>query len=281
MNPLIGPKSWMSLSNSEHEELKAKLQAANTNIPAINLGTINAMQTPLCRALNNFITDNPYMKGVKSKADRLSTLSDEVLITGDTGTGKELIAMILHGNRVGPFIAINVAAITDTLIESELFGHLKGSFTGASSDRAGLIETAGTGTLFIDEIGDMSLGNQTKLLRVLQEKRYRPVGSSVDKESKCRFIFATHRDLGDMARNKKFRLDLYYRINIFRLSLLRLAKRTEDIPLIARSLGIPDNQLELFMLKLSTLDEGDKNWEGNIRQLQGYVRRFLVFGGID
>jgi transcriptional regulator with PAS, ATPase and Fis domain len=140
--------------------------------------------------------------------------------------------MILHGIRLGQFVAVNTCAVTDTLFESELFGHVRGSFTGADQERKGLIAQASNGTLFLDEIGDLPLQLQPKLLRVIQQRTYRKVGSNVDEEVKCRIIAATHQDLPAMVKRKEFRLDLYERLAVFTLRIKPLRERRQDIKLL-------------------------------------------------
>lgn len=187
--------------------------------------------------LKKFVTVNKAMLEVKNLVRKLASKPHEVLISGPTGTGKELLAHALHGNREGRFIPCNCAAIVDTLIESELFGHMKGSFTGADRDKVGLCVAAKDGTLFLDEVGELPLIAQAKLLRVLAEKEITPVGSNVSRDITCRFIFATNRDLKHEALNGRFRIDLLARISTFELHTLGLTDRPEDIVPIIKSLG--------------------------------------------
>ena len=219
---------------------------------------------------------------------RVAPISASVLITGESGTGKELVARAIHksGTRKGgPFVAINCAAIPENLLESELFGHVKGSFTGAVNNKRGLFAEANGGTVFLDEIGDMSLYLQAKLLRVLQEKKIRPVGSNVDEDVDVRVVSATHRDLKSMIHEGTFREDLYYRLSVIPISIPPLRERVEDIALLAN----------FFMRKLAetggikaqgfteaALDYMKQHsWKGNVRQLENFVERAAVLTESD
>ena len=228
--------------------------------------------------LNLFITQDPEMLRLKDKIKILAREDDPVLLIGESGSGKELLANALHGNKnEASFISLNCAGLPEYLIESELFGHKKGSFTGADKDKEGMFRAADNGTLFLDEIGELPLGVQAKLLRALQERAIRMVGSNKEESISCRFVAATHHDLSEQVKLGKFRLDLYYRLATFELRLTGLCKRPNDIPLIVAS-----------------LDQGDKkfpaeqyDWElmcsvgllnGNVRAIQQMVRRWQVFG---
>jgi two-component system response regulator GlrR len=228
----------------------------------------------------DILTKSSVMEDLLSRA-RLAAASDAaVLIRGESGTGKELIARAIHRASVRAeraFVAVNCGAIPDTLLESELFGHTKGAFTGALRDYPGLFRSAAGGTLFLDEIGDMPLPLQVKLLRVLQEKQMRPVGSVETCTVDVRIISATHRNLEEEIANTRFREDLYYRLNVVSLDLPNLAARREDIPLLANS----------FLRKVSART-GKKvsgfapeamndllaaSWPGNVRQLINVVEQ--------
>lgn len=233
----------------------------------------------LCRfilAQDAFITNDAETAIVKNKAIKLASLNDPVLIRGASGTGKELIANILHGSRVGNFVAINITAVTETLFESELFGHVKGSFTGAISDRAGLVAQAANGTLFFDEIGDMPLSLQPKILRLLQTHKYRMVGGNIDMPTNCRIVAATHTNLEQLVEDKAFRLDLFYRLSTFELWLKPLRDRLCDLQLFVKS--------QELLSQLDGLDSKgfcDENYlPGNIRELESIARRWEVFGEI-
>jgi two-component system response regulator GlrR len=229
---------------------------------------------------SDILTKSPMMEDLLSKA-RLAAESDAaVLIRGESGTGKELIARAIHrasARADQPFVAVNCGAIPDTLLESELFGHTKGAFTGALKDYPGLFRSAEGGTLFLDEIGDMPLPLQVKLLRVLQEKQMRPVGSVQTCAVDVRVISATHRRLEEEIANDRFREDLYYRLNVVSLDLPNLAARREDIPLLANSFlrkvagrtgkkvtGFAPEAMDALLAA---------SWPGNVRQLINVVEQ--------
>src|SRR4030095_15243742 len=206
-----------------------------------------------------------------------------VLIRGETGTGKELIARSIyqHSDRAGaPFIAINCAAIPETLLESELFGHERGAFTGAETRRIGRFEQADRGTIFLDEIGDMSISTQAKLLRVLQEKTIQRVGGKETLPIDVRVIAATHRDLKEGLREKWFREDLYYRLKVVVIHLPPLRERTEDIPTLAKyflrrsstELNIQDAAIQPDALEFLQ----KQPWPGNVRQLENVIHQDLL-----
>jgi len=210
-----------------------------------------------------------------------------VLVTGESGTGKELVARALHDfgkRRNGPFVAINMAAIPRELIESELFGHEKGAFSGAASRTMGRFEQADGGTLFLDEIGDMPLEAQTRLLRVLQDGTFTTVGGRAAISTNVRIVAATHRDLRQIVSQGLFREDLYYRLNVVPLRLPPLRQRTEDIPDLVRHFfsqgeeqGLPSKSLDLDALaRLKTY-----SWPGNVRELENFVRRLAALYSED
>ncbi len=231
------------------------------------------------------VTCSPRMYAIFKVIDKVAHTSAPVLITGDSGTGKELVARAIHDNspRAGkPFIPENCAALTETLLESELFGYVKGAFTGASAPRKGLFELASGGTLFLDEVGEMSPGMQKKLLRVLQEGVIRPVGGKEFIPVDVRIISATNRDLAQAFQQESFREDLFYRLNVITLELPPLRDRVEDIPLL----------LEHFLSELAG-EDGEPNkishealavlksyrWPGNVRQLQNEAQRLHALSG--
>jgi transcriptional regulator with PAS, ATPase and Fis domain len=206
-----------------------------------------------------------------------------VLIHGETGTGKELIARTIHQNSPeveSPFIAVNCAAVPESLLETELFGHVRGAFTGAASDRRGPFELAGTGTIFLDEIGDTSLALQSKLLRVLEEREFYPVGSESPRRTKARIIAATHQSLEEMVREGRFREDLYFRLRVIELRVPPLRDRHSDIPLLVRHLlskaaaeinrPVPVVPPEVMADLLS------RAWPGNVRELENVLTRAVV-----
>ncbi len=225
---------------------------------------------------------------IKEMIDKVAATDARVLITGPNGTGKELVAHWLHekSNRSkSPLIEVNCAAIPSELIESELFGHVKGSFTGANKDRAGKFEAANHGTIFLDEIGDMSLSAQAKVLRALQENKIQRVGSDKDIKVNVRIIAATNKDLKKEIAEGRFREDLYHRLAVILIKVPALNDRRDDIPLlihyftkkIATEQGVPKK--EFLPEAITLLQEYD--WTGNIRELRNIVERLIILGGQD
>lgn len=207
----------------------------------------------------------------------------DILIAGETGTGKELFAQALHthsSRSSGPFVAQSCAALPEDLLETELFGHRKGAFTGAHESRTGLFEQAQGGTLFLDEIGEMSLAFQTKLLRVLQERELRPVGGNTTRKVDCRVVSATNRDLGEDMRTGRFRDDLFYRLATVEVNVPPLRERPEDIPLlagviledVATASGIPTPKLPEETIRVLQFYD----WPGNVRELENEIRRLVA-----
>ncbi|MGE4131119.1 MAG: sigma-54-dependent transcriptional regulator [Bdellovibrionales bacterium] len=234
-------------------------------------------------SLNEVIGKSQPMREIFDLIERVASSTSNVLITGESGTGKEVIAKAIH--RQSPradkqFVAVNCTAIPESLLESELFGHVRGSFTGAIADKPGLFEEANGGTLFLDEIGDMEVSLQAKLLRVLQEKTIRPVGATTSKQVDVRVISATHKDLKKAIGNGCFREDLYYRLCVIPINMPPLRHRTEDIPLLAHH----------FLNKYSLMNGGRVTgfsqgamqrlmslpWPGNVRELENMIERLVV-----
>ena len=229
------------------------------------------------------IGNSPDLESVLAEVERVAPTDSTVLVLGETGTGKELIARAIHNisPRSGrPFVKLNCAAIPFDLLESELFGHEKGAFTGAVAQKIGRFEMADTGTLFLDEIGDIPLPLQPKLLRVLQEQEFERLGSGRTHRINVRLIAATHRDLTQMVRRKEFRNDLYYRLNVFPVVLPPLRERRQDIPqlvshfveIFGRRMGkqvthIPKETLHAFT---------SYSWPGNVRELQNLIERAVI-----
>ncbi len=217
------------------------------------------------------------------KASQLAEVETTVLIEGESGTGKELVAKAIHYNgprRARPFMVVNCGAIPENLVESELFGHKKGAFTGAVTDQKGKFEAANEGTVFLDEVGELPLAAQVKLLRVLQEKQVDVVGGAVPKPVDVRIIAATHRNLRDMVRDGDFREDLYYRLSVAPLTIPPLRSRREDIPpLVHHFLSQVNTRMgksvEVSQEVVSQLLEYD--WPGNVRELENVVERLVVF----
>lgn len=224
--------------------------------------------------LDEFITQDPACIKVKHTIRALAVQEDTVLIQGETGTGKELLSRALHGNKTGKFVAINCAGMPSELIESELFGHAAGSFTGAKNEKVGLISVANGGTLFLDEIGDLPLDMQAKLLRVMQEKTLRKVGSNDEEPITARFVAATHFDLTQHVKDGKFRKDLYARLSVFSVQIPPLRNRLADIPLIIAK----KDSTKTF--PLNKVDWKEVDLELNVRSVEHIVRRFIVLGEI-
>lgn len=231
---------------------------------------------------DTLIGRSPAMQEVYKLIGRVAASDATVLITGESGTGKEVVARVIHRSsprRERPFIAVNCAALPETLLESELFGHEKGSFTGAMAQRKGRFESASRGVIFLDEIGEMSPSTQKKLLRVLQERTFERVGGNVTVKADVRVIAATNRDLEKDVAEGKFREDLYYRLNVINISLPPLRERKEDIPMLIQhflskkkyaddtSTHISEDALE----QLITYE-----WPGNVRQLENVMERAVV-----
>ncbi len=232
---------------------------------------------------DNIIGESPAMKSVLSQLERVIDTRATVCIEGETGTGKELIAAAVHhqsGRAEKMFVAQNCAALPENLLESELFGHKRGAFTSADSDKKGLFEIADGGTLFLDEMGEMPMTLQAKLLRVLQEGTIRPVGATTEKQVDVRIICATNRDLAAEVEKGKFRQDLYYRLMVFPIKLPPLRDRREDIPLLAAHFlkrYSEEYRLEIPGFTQDAIDALQSyNWPGNIRELENEVQRLVI-----
>lgn len=234
--------------------------------------------------LDKYIGHCQSVVELKDTVRKLAIEPDNVLIIGPTGTGKELIARALHGSRSGKFIGINCTALPSEMIESELFGHKKGSFTGALDDRVGKIQAAWGGTLFLDEIGDMPMDMQAKLLRVLQEKTYSRIGDDANEQKmSCRIVAATHRSLEELRHECKFRDDLYWRMATFSVKTTCLSERYTDIAEIVDSLGGHELYTEFSKLHANASVEDYVKFfdlRGNMRSLQAQVRRYQVLGNV-
>lgn len=235
---------------------------------------------------DNMIGKSKPMQSLYSLMDKIKTADSTVMVQGENGTGKELIARSIHYNsnrKDKPFVIQNCSAFNDNLLESELFGHVKGSFTGALRDKKGLFEMADKGTFFLDEIGDTSPQMQVKLLRVLQEGTFMPVGATEGKKVDVRIIAATNRNLKEMVEQGTFREDLYYRLNVINIRVPPLRERKEDIPYL----------VDFFLAKISETSGGAKRvltkraleklydyaWPGNVRELQNEIERLVVLSG--
>ncbi|MGL1955758.1 MAG: sigma 54-interacting transcriptional regulator [Colwellia sp.] len=232
---------------------------------------------------NSLTSHSPAMKPVIEMVYAVGKTSATVLISGETGTGKEVTAKALHHSSKTskqPFIGVNCAALPENLLESTLFGHVKGAFTGAYKDKKGYFERAANGTLFLDEIGDVSPALQVRLLRVLQEREFEPVGSQISQKTDARIITATNKDLLALVSEGKFREDLYYRLNVIKINLPSLAERYEDIPFLAELFIDRFNQLHKKSIKgisSKALKELQSySWPGNIRELENSIERACI-----
>jgi DNA-binding NtrC family response regulator len=238
--------------------------------------------------LPGVIGSSPAMQDVARITRRVAMTDASVLLLGETGTGKEVVANAIHqlSNRVGgPFVKVNCGALSESLLESELFGHVRGAFTGAIGNRAGRFEAAHTGTIFLDEINSTSLHLQVKLLRVLQQKQFERVGDTETVTVDTRLIAASNRDLAEEIRAERFREDLYWRLNVVPIELPPLRKRREDIPsLVAFFLQHYSEQSGRFVVHIqreAMQSLQDYHWPGNVRELQNYIERAVVMADSD
>ncbi len=237
---------------------------------------------------NSLVGRTPAMREIFKNIGQLSSNKVSVLIQGESGTGKELIAKVIHYNGVSkgqPFVAVNCTALSRELLESELFGHVKGAFTGAIKDKKGKFELAREGTIFLDEISEMSLDLQAKLLRVLQEREFEKVGGEYTLPMKARIIAASNRDLEKLVEEGKFREDLYYRLKVFTINLPPLRERKEDIPLLVVHFlkkinkELHKNVMKIPMEVMEMLQEYD--WPGNVRELENILLQAVVLSSND
>ena len=234
------------------------------------------------------IGDSKEIVNVKKLIGKISPTNAKVLILGPNGSGKELVARQIHSNSLrsdGPFIEVNCAAIPSELIESELFGHIKGSFTSAHKDRTGKFEAANNGTIFLDEIGDMSMSAQSKVLRVIQENKIQKVGSEKDIYVDTRVIAATNKNISELISENKFREDLYHRISVIELNVPPLNDRKNDIPiLIEHFISLLSNQYEnkrIFVDETGMKKMKSYDWKGNVRELRNVVERLFILSEND
>src|SRR5438874_4357885 len=232
---------------------------------------------------SNIVGGSSAMLDVFELVETIAPTGSTVLITGESGTGKELVARAIHvrsPRNDRPFVAVNCGALTETLLDSELFGHMRGSFTGAEGNKKGLIEVAEKGTIFLDEIGEMSPMLQVKILRVLQERKFRRVGGTEEVEADIRIIAATNRDLGKMVAEGQFREDLYYRINVIPVRLPALRERVEDVPLLAEHFVAKyAGQMKKPISGISGAALAclaAYGWPGNVRELENAIERAIA-----
>lgn len=260
-------KEWPELVAALPDSLKARLLP-----PKVTSKTPTSINIDI--HLSKIVSIDDSIIELKKKIKILAPLDDAILICGETGTGKELVAKSLHGSRpIDKFIPLNCAGLPEYLIESELFGHKKGAFTGADTDKKGLMEEANDGTFFLDEIGELPIGVQAKFLRALQEKLVRPVGSNIERRVTCRIIAASHHDLDKLVSLKLFREDLYARLRTFELIIKPLRERLEDISEIIKVLDPDSSNHEMW----NKVNWKTINLKHNYRALQSIVRRWIVF----
>lgn len=254
----------------ENSSLKERLVAAD-------------LEREVLTDCNRIVGSSRHMQELYRLVDTVANNAASVLILGESGTGKELVARAIHsrGSRASrPFVAVACGAIPETLIEAELFGHEKGAFTGTVGTREGYFEQAADGTIFLDEIGELSPYTQVKLLRVLQQREFSRLGSSKLIPLRARFIFATHRDLDEMVAEGKFRQDLYYRINVMRIETPALQDHSEDIPQIATH--YQRHYAQLFQKPVTNIDPQamevlqSYSWPGNVRELENVIQRAVI-----
>jgi formate hydrogenlyase transcriptional activator len=273
----------MTLNEFTAPQTREMIWNQSRSVPLKDAGSRLQKRTSTENNFEGIIGRSPVMRALCGRIKIVAPTESTVLILGETGTGKELVARAIHNlspRCARPFIKVNCAAIPPGLIESELFGHERGAFTGAISRRIGRFEMADGGTLFLDEIGDLPLELQAKLLRVLQEQEFEKIGGSQTQKVSVRIVTATSRDLRAMVASREFRADLYYRLNVLPMRLPALRERSEDIPLLVhhfaefyssragrRLADIPDDAMELLMRH---------PWPGNVRELQNVVERAVV-----
>ena len=277
----------------DHSEMVTAVQRIlNNSKAAANDTAAHSLATPTGGTSNSsanksgMVGNSPAMQQVFDVIDKVAPTDATVLILGETGTGKELAARAIHNQsqrHQHPLISVNCATIPETLIEAELFGHMKGAFTGASEARTGLVAAADNGTLFLDEIGELPPEAQARLLRVLQEGEVRPIGSVQSRKVNVRLVAATHRNLNQLCQQGKFREDLYYRINVVSLPIPALRERGKD------TVKIADYLLKKFARKYNKTDQTltadaiqtltNYHWPGNIRQLENALQRAVILSG--
>jgi len=253
------------------------------NVPCIDLPECGAPAQAASDGLAQMVGASRALRSVIDQVETVAATDSSVLIEGETGTGKELIARSIHRQserRAAPFVKLNCAAIPAELVESELFGHEKGAFTGATNQRLGRFEAAHRGTLFLDEIGDMPLNLQAKLLRVLQEGQFERLGSTHTRSVDVRIVAATNQNLLGMVAEKQFRMDLYYRLNVFPIALPPLRQRPGDIPLLVAH--FVEQFANRLSKNISRIPQGAMGalirypWPGNIRELRNYIERAVI-----
>jgi len=270
------------------EELRIVLKNALEKRQLEQENTLLKRELKETSRFDDLVGESPAMEQVKALLDRVAPTNSTVLIWGESGTGKELAARAIHRRsprRTKQFVSINCGALPDELLESELFGHVKGSFTGAVATKKGLFEVADGGTIFLDEIGDTSPAMQVKLLRVLQERQIRRVGGTEQLEVDVRIITATNQDLESMVREKRFREDLYYRINVIAIKMPPLREKREDLAALANHFLGKYNKIMGKRIREIAPDAMrqlmEYSWPGNVRELENVIERAVALEGSD
>jgi len=279
----FGADRYVIKSDSMVDELRAAVQKISENIALKKEHGIMRREIRRLTGLDHIIGASPKMREIFDLIETIAPQTSRVLITGESGTGKELVARAIHENSARskkPFITINCGAFPETLLESELFGYMKGAFTGANENRRGLFQAADGGTLFMDEIGNMSLTMQVKLYRVLQEGKARPLGSTEEDKVDVRVIAATNRNFEQEIAEGRFREDLYYRLSVIPIQLPPLRERREDIPLLARAFlerycKTMSKEIEAIEPKAMERLEAYE-WPGNVRELENTIERAVA-----
>ena len=279
----MGAFDYIIKSENFIEELKLIVFSALENRRLREENTYLRREFRKVHGMGNLVGKSQKMQELFKMIEVVSAANSTVLVTGESGTGKELVAKAIHVNSLcgeGPFVSVNCGAFTESLLESELFGYMKGSFTGATSNKKGLFEVADKGTIFLDEVGDTSMSMQVKLLRVLQEKTIRRVGGTEEIHVDVRVIAATNRDLTAMVAENQFREDLYYRIRVIPIHLPPLRHRRDDIPLLANHFlakfnGVIGKNIQRLseeaLKKMETYE-----WPGNVRELENAMERAYI-----
>ncbi len=273
------PEQFSSISNKLYDSiLSVESLKLHLMSQIVKLKEIHTARQIFSERMSHLVGKSPAMQQLRKTVERAIVHTGPVLIQGETGVGKELIARAV-GCMYEKFITVNCSAIPENLFESELFGHTRGAFTGAQNERIGLFEAADSGAIFLDEIGDMPLHAQVKLLRVLQNKEIRPLGSNKTKHVDVRIIAATNRDLQQEIAEKRFREDLYYRLNVITMQISPLRDRKEDIEDLANYfIQIYQGSGEKFTLSKEALYKlQEYDWPGNIRELENVIQRALCF----
>ncbi len=271
-----------------HEEIKQVVKNALRQKRLTSENTILRKQLIRSYDFSSIIGESKVIKNIIEEIKKIADTKSNVLLLGETGTGKELFARVIHNNSSRaemPFVPINCSAIPENLLESELFGHIRGAFTGAISSKKGLFEEADGGTVFLDEIGDLPPAFQVKLLRVLEDQIIRPVGSTKARRVDIRFITATNKNLSEAVKNGQFREDLFYRINVITISLPPLRERREDIPPLveyylkkySEEFGLSPKKISSEALSIMV----SYRWPGNVRELQNIIERAVLISDSD